>query len=213
MNAGFSNLATLKGHLLAAALRTGTDYDAAILNLGLGTAKAFANFCNRKFDRVVGATEILPADQCQFLLSRYPIEAITAIDLKFTEADGFVSQVINNFVTTIDLKSGIVNCPDGADAGPWSAQVRFTFNGGYWWEQLEPADNGYPSQLPAGAASLEDDLKLAWLLQCEIIWKMRDKLGSDIGEGKAGRDYELMKIDLAPQVKQMLGQYQRFNLT
>lgn len=212
MNVGFANLSTLKKQLLAPALVAATDYDARITALGLGVAEAMGNYCNRKFARAVGTTEILPADRCQFLLARYPIESISAIDLKMTEAEGWVAQTVNEFLRTIDQKSGIVNCPAGADAGPWDAQVRFTYTGGFWWEQLEPTDNGYPASQPSGSNALPNDLKLAWLLQCELIWKMSDKLGTDIGEGKAGRDYELQTLALSPQVKTLLGQFVRYNL-
>ena len=42
MNSGFSNLTTLKAHLLAAGLRSATDFDTAIANIGLGMADAFS---------------------------------------------------------------------------------------------------------------------------------------------------------------------------
>ena len=216
MNAGFSNLTTLKGYLLAATMRTRTDWDDAIKSIGQGVASAFENYCNRKFARAVADTEILPADKCQFLLSRYPIESISAIDLKTTESDGWVSQVINTFLNTLDNKAGIVNCPDGADAGPWYAQVRFTYTGGYFWEQLEPADAGYPTAVPIGAALVPADLLESWLLQCEVTWKMRDKLGVGIvgGETKGrGPLYAINDLDFIPFVKKNLGQFVRYNLT
>ena len=212
MNAGFSNLTTLKAHLLAASLRAATDYDAAITNIGLGMAAAIGNFCNRKFDRVVGDTEIIAADRCQFLLSRYPVEAVTQVEIKSTEALGWVVQNPSP-IQTFDPACGIVYFPEQADAGKYYEQVRFTFTAGYFWEQLEPGDGGYPTA-PVGAA-LPPDLKLAWLLQCEIVWKMRDKLGQQIGgeESKGGGPtYQINDLDLAPQVKQMLQQFVRYNL-
>ena len=43
MNAGFSNLTTLKAYLLASSLRSSTAFDQAILTIGLGVADMFAN--------------------------------------------------------------------------------------------------------------------------------------------------------------------------
>ena len=216
MNAGFSNLATLKAHLLAPslALAAETTYDAVLTTLGLGVAAHFDSVCNRKFTRAAGTTDILPADMCQFLLPRFPVESISAIDLKTTEADGWVAQVINDFVRTIDLAKGIVYLPDGADAGPYYAQLRFTYTGGYFWNILEPADVGYPTALPSGANALPPDLKLAWLLQCEAVWKARDKLGTEIIERDDVKfvNSALSELKLVPQVKAILQQFTRINM-
>ena len=211
MNAGFSNLDTLKKQLLAGTMKNDVRFDATILVIGQGVAGQFETFCNRKFMRVVGDTEILPADRCQFLLSRFPLEAITAVDLKMTEALGFESQSPTTFYNTVGLKSGIVNCPEGADAGPWYAQVRFTYTGGYWWETLEPDDASFPSSMPAGASPLPQELFLAWVLQCRHLWSQIDKLGTDIL--KDGKPSSLrFPEEFAPTVQKTLGQFTRYNL-
>ena len=211
MNAGFSNLDTLKKQLLAGTMKNDVRFDATILVIGQGVAGQFETFCNRKFMRVVGDTEILPADRCQFLLSRFPLEAITAVDLKMNEALGFESQSPTTFYNTVGLKSGIVNCPEGADAGPWYAQVRFTYTGGYWWETLEPDDASFPSSMPAGASPLPQELFLAWVLQCRHLWSQIDKLGTDIL--KDGKPSSLrFPEEFAPTVQKTLGQFTRYNL-
>ena len=211
MNAGFSNLDTLKKQLLAGTMKNDVRFDATILVIGQGVAGQFETFCNRKFMRVVGDTEILPADRCQFLLSRFPLEAITAVDLKMTEALGFESQSPTTFYNTVGLKSGIVNCPEGADAGPWYAQVRFTYTGGYWWETLEPDDASFPSSMPAEASPLPQELFLAWVLQCRHLWSQIDKLGTDIL--KDGKPSSLrFPEEFAPTVQKTLGQFTRYNL-
>jgi hypothetical protein len=216
MNSGFSNLDTLKKQLLAGTMKNDVRFDAIISALGLGVAGQFATFCNRKFQRVVSDTEILPADRCQFLLSCYPLETISAVDIKVTEALGFESQSPTTFYNTIDLKSGIVNCPEGADAGPWYAQVRFTYTGGYWWETLEPDDASFPSTMPAGAASLPSELFHAWILQCRHTWSKMDKLGVDLlsssgGEAKVRFAGQISEAFM-PEVKATLGQFTRYNL-
>ena len=210
MNAGFSNLITLKTHLLAAALRAATDYDTPILNLGLGVATALENFCNRDFARVVGEQEVFPADRCEFLLSRYPVESISFSEIKSTEVLGWVTQTDPNFIRAIQNKSGVVNCGPG-DAGLYYEQVRFTYTGGFWWDTSE--DNS--GTLPTGANLIPNDLKYAWLLQCELTWKMRDKLGTQIADSDGknrGPTYQLSDLDLAPQVRQMIEPFKRYAL-
>ncbi|MDB6108333.1 MAG: hypothetical protein JWR69_83 [Pedosphaera sp.] len=212
MNVGFSNLDTLKKHLLAGSLANETKFNTVITALGHGMAAMVASYCNRSFLRTVGAVEILPADRANFLLSRFPLEALTSVELKLSEADGFVVQPAT-FYQTIDLKNGMVILPDGADAGPYYAQVRFTYTGGYWWETLEPDDvaGGYPSAMPAGATALPHDVIQAWLLQCQHVWDARDKLGMNLAD-KPGEQAKLAEVKLIPLVETMLTPYTRYNL-
>ena len=208
MNAGFSNLATLKAHLLGEALRASTEFNDVIVALGLGVAGVIERHCNRKFARAVGATDILPADRIQFLLPRFPVEAVTAIDVKSSEAEGWIAQTVTEFAKTIDLRSGIVYREDGPDAGDYSTQVRFTYTGGFFWEQLEPTDVGYPTAPPAGSNALPHDLRLAWLLQCHDAWRRRDKLGAGIAQSG---DFQsaLAQCELIPLVKSNLRNFIR----
>lgn len=211
MNTGFSNLDTLKQHLLAPALRASATYDFQLMELGLGMAAAVEQFCNRKLARVENDVEIISADRCQFLLQRYPVESVSAIDLKMTEAGGWVSQTVNDFLRTINQPAGIVNCPQGGDAGPWDAQVRFTYTGGYFWNTVEPSEAGYPAALPTGATALPSDLRLAWLLQCKHVWQTMDPRGTQIVAEEKSK-LSMGDLELIPQVKQMLSKYVRMNL-
>jgi hypothetical protein len=209
MNVGFSNLYTLKRYVLGEKMSDEPTFNQVLTLIGTGMAATLENFCNRKFARVVGDVEILPADYCQFLLPRFPVETVSAIDLKMTEADGWVSQVVNDFVRTIDLKAGIVYLPDGADAGPYYAQLRFTYTGGYFWDTNEPDDG--PLAQPAGSALLPDALRDAWLLQCTDVWKRRDKLGLSLLDKPDEKTREQL-MRLLPLVEQNLQQFKRLNL-
>jgi len=211
VNAGFASLKKLKEQLLAEAVRVSTKYDAALLAIGQGVAAQCERYCDRKFLRVENAVESIAADRIQFLLARFPIESVTKIELKDNEADGWVEQAISTFVRTIDNETGIVNLPEGADAGAWWAKVRFTYTGGYWWDITEEGNDA----LPAGATALPNDLFLAWILQCRTVWQAVDKLGTKITEVGPGAQFvtgTLNSLELTPTVKQMLGQYQRYNL-
>ena len=210
MNAGFSNLDTLKKQLLANTLKNDTRFDKLILSLGLGVATQIENACQRRFALATGDTETFPADRAEFLLSRTPVTAVTLIELKIAEADGWVAQTDPNFIRALNLVNGIVDCgPE--DCGPYYGQVRITYNGGYFWEQLEPDDTAYPTALPAGATPVPADLVNAWLLQCRHVWNQLDKLGTNIL--KAGEDKSLrFPEDFAPTVEKSIGQFIRYKL-
>ena len=208
MNAGFSNLNTLKQTLTPGA-KSDLRFDKVITALGLGVAAQFGNFCNRKFARVVGDTAVFSADRCEFVLPRTPLESVTLSELKIKEVDGWVAQD-STFIRAIDQGNGIINT-GSVDVGPWFGQVRFTYTGGYVWETLEPDDMAYPTIPPAGAAALPADLFNAWLLQCRHIWSLMDKIGTDLladGSEKSIRFPE----EFAPTVEKTIGQFIRYNL-
>ncbi len=213
MNAGFSNLDTLKKHLLPSTLKSDVRFDKVILALGLGVAGQFANATLRKFARVAGDTEVFPADHCEFILSRVPLESVSQAELKLSEADGWIVQDAA-FIRAINLTDGIINIGE-RDAGPYYAQVRFTFTGGYWWETLEPDDDAYPSAMPSGATAIPDDLFQAWLLQCRTVWQAMDKLGTDVlASGASGQFVTgtISTLGLIPLVKQTLTDFIRYKL-
>lgn len=67
--------------------------------------------------------------------------------------------------------------------------------------------------LPEGATALPADLKYAWLLQCEFIWKLRDKLGLSLAGGSDTT--QLVSLTLAgakliPDVEEVLRRYTRY---
>lgn len=209
MNAGFGSLTYLKSQLLAEALRVDESYDDQLLAIGLGVVGSFENFCQRPFARTSGKVEILPADHHEFLLTLIPIESISAIALKLSEADGWETQTINDFVSTIDLAAGIVHLAGSGDAGPHYGQVRFTYTGGYWWDETEDESD----TLPNGATEIPDDLKLAWILQAKEVWNQTDRLGTGIIALEKSKTPTFKELELIPAVKQILGDYVRFNLT
>jgi hypothetical protein len=218
MNTGFSNLASLKAQILSPQLQSRTDWDARIQAIGLGVAAQFETYCNRKFMRTANDQQIISADRVEFSLKRYPLEAVSLIELKVTELDGWqtLDQAPWNVLQTIDLLPGIVRFPEDDDVGPYYGQVRFTYTGGFWWPQLDIGDPGYPDMQPTGSYSLPNDLLFAWHMQCRKVWEAIDKVGDKIltvGTNVRNPSEVLAGLDLIPQVKTVLNSHIRYQLT
>lgn len=208
MNLGLGNLITLKQQLLAEALRAGTKYDAPLQLIGSGVAAQFEKYCNRKFFRVEDATFTCSADRDHVYLDRYPLESVSLTQLKSSETTGWETQT--NFIETINVENGHVFW--GYQPAPHYAQLRFTFTGGFWFDTTEENND----TLPSGATLLPDDLRLAWILQCRIIWQAIDKIGKDIiATGAVNQNVTgtLASLALNDQVKEILNGYRRFQLT
>ena len=205
MNCGLGNLDTLKRHLLPSNTMAGeTRFDQVIVDLGQGVADDFENFCNRKFGRVADDTIIFQADRASFVLPRFPVEEITKVEIQVERADGWFEQEAG-WLESVSLASGVVYLPEPPDAGPYWAQVRFTYTGGYWFEEREPDEEGYPSK-PAGTAALPKGLRLAWLNHCRQVWNAYDKLGTGLIE-KPDVQTVIGELDYSASVKRTLGNY------
>lgn len=206
MNAGLANLATLKGQLLAAALRGDGAYDAPMLAMGLGVAGRFERVANRQWQRAVGATWEASANRLVYVLPRFPIETLTSIEIRDAFSDAWMALSVAEVVGELDAAAGLVELV--AIQGAAHAQLRFTWTGGYWWETAEPTDAGYPTEQPTGSTALPADLKLAWMLQCEEIWARRDRLGVGVGMAPTERS-KLTELDLVPDVESALRRFIR----
>jgi len=214
MNAGLSNLTSLKAQLLAASLRGDTDYDAVIAAIGLGVAAQFDAFCNRGFARVTGQQDVFRADRRHWWLNRYPVEAITATEKKDSEADGYLSFPLppngSALIQSMDLSTGYIMFI--ALQGYYFSMIRVTYTGGFFFEQLEPQDGGFPTPIPATAAPLPNDVQLAFLLQCQNVWKRFDKLGAQIAQDPE-RQSAIASLELADAVKELLRPYVRHQIS
>lgn len=206
MNCGLGNLDGLKRHLLPSGTMAGeTRFDVVIVDIGQGVADDFENSCNRKFSRLAGDTIAFQADRASFVLPRFPVEAITAVELKLKDADGFAAQDLT-LIQSSSPASGLVYLTDRPDAGPYWGQVRFTYTGGYWFEMLEPEDDGYPSAMPETATALPKGLRLAWVNQCREVWNAYDKLGAGLVD-KPNVQTVIADLDFSKAVKRTLGNY------
>jgi hypothetical protein len=197
-------LEQLKAFVLPEKERTESTWDAALSSIGLGVAQGFERYCNRRFRRVENASCVASADRAALVVDRYPIESLSALDIRYASSAGWDN--IMDTVSNVDLDSGMIYL---SGAPGWrGSMIRATFTGGYW---LDVTADG-TGVMPATATPLPDDLRYAWLLQCSHVWSLRDNAGAAmlIRDAKAGQPAALDRATLVPAVVDTLYTYRRF---
>lgn len=84
------------------------------------------------------------------------------------------------------------------------------------WQAVSTTASSSAPVLPAGATALPDDLKLAWLMQCEHLWRLRDAQGVSLADDKksgVSPELTLARANLVPEVKEILNGYVRYSLS
>lgn len=200
-----SNLITLKTHVLPAEEVGGADFDSALQILGSGIARQLEQYCHRRFERATGLQAEIQADRSFVALPVYPIETVTAAELRATRDDSWAD--ISGRITHLNEEAGLVYFD--SIVGPYMSRIRITWDGGYWFDSTEDESGTQPG----GSTLLPDDLKLAWLQQCAFAWQQTEKLGIPL-EGMPPADKQkgasgLEQIALLPAVKETLKNYQR----
>lgn len=200
-------LAQLKTFLLPYNQVAETEWDVALTHLGKGAAGQLQRACNRELPRVSGATQTFAGDSRLFSVARYPIESVTTFEVREDVAEGWTTETPDY---QLDPTTGLVKLYTAL--GSDFSLVRLTFTGGYWVD--ESADGS--GTLPTGATELPEDLKLAWLLQCQHIWNLRDNVGA---AALTKKDYEAIAITrlmneakgLAPQVEDLVRPFRKMS--
>ena len=218
MNCGLTNLDGLKRYLLAESLRGETKFDAVLQVIGLGVAGMFETICNRRLGYMEDDYFQFSGDRPHMYLPRYPLRSVDVIKMSYFETDNWTE--ITGQPITINRESGLVHF--GYTLGRFPLQVLGTWTGGYWFETLEPEEEGYPSVAPTAAEGnralparfflLPDTLRAAFLFQCEQVWAARDKLGMglvDKADGQSG----MKSLEVGPMVKMMLQPFVRYQLS
>jgi len=219
MNCGLTNLNTLKKHLLAGSLDGETKFDPVIAMIGLGVAGLFDTFCNRKLAWMESEVVTYSGDRPHMYLPRYPIRQVRSVNMRYFQTDTWCE--ITGQPITVNFESGMIHF--GYTLGRFPLQVQTVWDGGYWFETLEPEVEGYPSTAPAANAAdpnslparfflLPDVLRSAFLFQCEAIWSARDKLGIGLID-KPGSQSEMGRLEISPLVKMMLQPFVRYQLS
>jgi hypothetical protein len=210
MNIGLGNLTELKGQLLAASLRSDTNYDAVITGIGLGVANLFDQHCNRTFARTVGKSDIFSADRRHWYLNCYPVEEITGVAKCDDQADGFVASALppdeSSLIQQMQPDQGYIMFI--AIQGYFFSRIQVTYTGGYWFDTTEDGSG----VMPATATALPGAVKTAWYLQCQHLWKRWDKLGAQIAQNPEQQG-GLSAVEMIPMVKELLRPFKRMQIT
>ena len=219
MNCGFSNLDFLKKQLLPNSIKTDTRFDVLIQAIGLGVAGTFSRICNRDWAYTANVAEVGQGDRSFWYVRRSPVTQFTGVNLRFFRSDQWVS--IFSQPLQADEEKGLIHF--GYTLGRSPIEFQVIYNGGFFWNTLEPDDPNYPTQPPTDITNnaagidpakfnLPDELKLAWLLQCKHVWTNTDKLGADIL--KSGKDSSIRyPEDFAPTVMATVDKFKRYQLT
>jgi hypothetical protein len=225
MNAGFSNLDWLKKQLLADSLKADKRFDARILALGRGVASSFDRYCNREFVYGAGIQEVFSGDRPFWFARRAPVTQFTKVELRYFRSDAWTD--ISGQPLAADEEKGMIHF--GYTLGRNPIQVRLTYNGGYFFNTLEPDDPNYqdppaiPDDITNNSAGLDpqkfilpDDLLFAWVTQVRKVWEAVDKVGDKIlsvGSNTKNPSEALAGLDMVPEVKTTLDFYRRYQLT
>lgn len=222
MNLVLGNLATLKAHLLPNALTSGAALDPVlaraqqnlvkdevVASIGLGVAQSFERECGRFFGRAVDVTVEISGDRLSYVLPRYPVEGVSKVEFRGNASSPW-RELDLSVVQAIDATSGLVEF--GTITGNHHSRMRLTFTGGYWFEDKEPGEDGYPQTKPEGAALLPPDLQLAWLLYCQEVWNKRDKLGLNLNTAPDAR-VAIARLQLPDGIVDMIRPHRRMQLS
>jgi hypothetical protein len=201
---GFSSLATLKAHVMPLSQAADTDYDARLTSIGKGVVAQFEGHCGRRFKRTAGATYQAPAERGFFVLERYPVEQITDIDVRIGAASTWTEQALTA-VDQLVNDAGLVLLL--APLGTTRDRVRFTYDGGYFWNTSE----GSPDAQPSGSTALPDDLFQAWILQVKHVLAQANILATQIAD-KPGATPALAALELLPDVVTRLRRFIRYDM-
>jgi hypothetical protein len=158
MNAGFSNLISLKKRLLLDSDAAGTTCDDAVAALGLGVAGLIEAHCSRDFARLEDAVHEGSAALGFVTVSRYPLESVSLLEMRDDVTSGWAEVDVLNFLS----QSGLVFFARGLSG----SSVRVTYTGCYWWDTSEDESG----TLPAGATAIPRGLVEAWVQACKFFW-------------------------------------------
>ena len=214
MNAGLCNLATLRRHLLAAgSMADERRFDEVLTDLGRGVAAEFDRRCNRRLAYLAGDTITITGNRAHFTLPRYPLVEVTKVETRASDADAWTEDTAQPYRT--QAEAGMVFF--GGELGGVETQVRLTWTGGYWFETLEPDEDGYPTSAPdPDAIALPADLLHAFLLHCRAVWQSLDKVGADLLRTGSSSQFvtgSIGSLDLSPVVSATLRHYTRYAMS
>jgi hypothetical protein len=160
-------------------------------------ARRFESFCNRRLERVVGASEFYSARSTAYCLKCYPVESITSVQLRDTA--GTMETVTAAY--HLHKTSGVLEFQNSP--GSSTEALLATYTGGYW---LDDGDTQ-----PSGSTALPDDLLEAWVMQCQAWAEARQIFGTVSLTGMEPKKNAPDPVKLADVVEAILIPYRRFS--
>lgn len=195
----YLSLGQLKELLLAESLRADYKWDSIISGISTGVAANFDGYTNRTLSYTVGKQEKFNAAHDTFILSCFPVAAVTAIDLQSAFTTDWTAQTLGGFSS--DYEAGIVEF--GAPLGIARSFVRLTYTGGYWYPTT-----AYPTQ-PVGSTAMPEDLLNAFRLQVVKMWRNQDHMRTTVLRTKQPEAGYLYDNKLDDQAEATLKVYKR----
>ncbi len=226
MDLGLGNLDTVRKYVLPATMQQDTQWDSVIAAIALGVARRLESYCNRKFGRFENDVAQFNSNRSMYILPRYPIETITSLSLRATSTDPW--QDVSELILQEDVFDGMLYF--GTFIAESIVMMRAIYTGGWFYETLEPTDEGYPTAQPGGAydpVENEDgsfalldprfgaaDLQQAWLMQILHEFELKDRLLPTglANEKRKAANWRLEETQLLPEVQSVVNAYRRFQV-
>jgi hypothetical protein len=194
-----AQLTTLK--LRLSLLPTDTTYDVLLTSAINAVSSRFDRETNRTLARTENTTHEFDPLDTEILVPCYPIESVQKLELKQTEAEGWLEQTDVQYLVRhcciISLASGL--CPLSSVL----SLARVTYTGGY----VLPG-----STLPAPSSPLPADLEHACIEQTAHWFQTRDYLGLKTHWPSGATYLQFTGLPLLPAVSTTLKHYERWQL-
>lgn len=191
-----TTLATLKARL---GLEDADVKDDALLTQFLQYITGrFDNECNRVFGYTLNAVEEFEGDETEIRVRCFPIDEVQPITFLYRQraSDGWLTPNVSDYIVRRGCVISLVD-----RMADWKAQATVTYSGGY----LLP-DGSSPSQ---ASVPLPADLQYAAVEQMAWMYQNRSRLGITSMTGEHGSFAQIPKLDLLPNVAQILSRYER----
>jgi hypothetical protein len=179
--------------------------DPLLTNAIAAVSARFDLECRRSLARTANALYEFDAADTEILVPCYPIESVARFELKTTEAEGWVEQPGIDYLIRRNCILSL-SAPISAACFPLSAfpMARVVYTGGY----VLPGD----PPLPAPCSPLPAALEQAAVEQVAFWFQNRDRLGVMRQWPKGGTYEQFADLDLLPNVRAVLGAYQRMRI-
>ena len=181
------------------------QFDALLTNAIKAVSVRFDKETNRTFARTVNATYEFGADETEIIVPCFPIEGVSKLETKSTEAEGWIEQTGIDFLIR---RACVVSLPFSLYqlSTPNNHQLpgaRLTYTGGYVLPGTTPG---------AGQTPLPDDLEQAAVEQVAAWFQNRDKLGLVRIWPHQGTYAQFAQLDLLLEVSAVLKRYERWTI-